>query len=444
MLLRNLLKSVVIAIALFLGISNPIQAKDPVPVVATFSILGDLVKQIGGNHVSLTTLVGPDGDAHVYQPTPADARAVSRAKVLFVNGLKFEGWIDRLVDASGFKGVRIVATKGIKAIPFEDNDEHGDSNHAFEWAGVFDLSVGTYNWSFAKVGGKYADPAMKMVILKSDKIDVTEEKAEKLLEDKNSDAKHHNDILVAQDKAYTLNFEDTKKATNFTVEITKAGKYAFFTEHMPFEFEADEHFFKDIAGKDVEPVMQEPDAGHDHGHSHGAVDPHAWQSATNIGIYIDNITMALAIANPSNAKDYFKNRELYVAKIRALDADIGSRMNAIPDNSRTVVTSHDAFGYFAKRYGLKFIAPQGMSTESEASAKDVAKLITQIRKEKISAVFVETITDNRLIKQIANETGAKIGGTLYSDALSKPSGPAGTYLKMMRHNASTILSALPK
>ena len=106
------------------------------------------------------------------------------------------------------------------------------------------------------------------------------------------------------------------------------------------------------------------------------------------------------------------------------------------------MTSHDAFGYFADAYGLEFLAPQGLSTESEASAADVAELITQIREDGISAVFVESITDGRLMEQIASETSAVVGGTLYSDALSPEDGPAGTYLDMMRHNSATISQAL--
>ena len=222
--------------------------------------------------------------------------------------------------------------------------------------------------------------------------------------------------------------------------LEKEGSYAFFTEHMPFEFEADEHFFKDVAGKDVEPVEQEPEAGHHH--HHGAFDPHAWHSAENVVTYVNNIAAALVTADPANSASYNKNRDDFVVKLKALDASIMKRMNALPKGKRTVVTAHDAFGYFAKRYGLRFEAPQGMSTESEASAKDVAKLITQIRKEKISAVFLETITDNRLMEQISRETGAKIGGTLYSDALSGPKGPASTYLDMLRHNALTIAKSL--
>ena len=338
MRLKTLLQSATAVIAIALATPSLVYAKDTTPVVATFSILGDLVREIGGKHIALTTLVGPDGDAHVYKPTPADARAVSVAKVLFVNGLDFEGWIDRLVDASDFKGARVVATKGIKAIPFgeDDHDDHNDDDHA-----------------------KHDDH-------------------------KDDDHAKHDDH--------------------------KGDDHAKHDDHA--------------------------------GHDHGAFDPHAWQSAENIVIYVDNIAAALAKADPSNASKFFENRAKYVAKVKALDADISARMRALPEAARTVITSHDAFGYFAKRYGLNFEAPQGMSTESEASAKDVAKLITQIRKEKIRAVFVETITDNRLMEQIVRETGAKIGGTLYSDALSGADGPAGTYLDMMRHNSSTILGAL--
>ncbi|MEM7025682.1 MAG: zinc ABC transporter substrate-binding protein, partial [Pseudomonadota bacterium] len=180
----------------------------------------------------------------------------------------------------------------------------------------------------------------------------------------------------------------------------------------------------------------------EHGHHHGAFDPHAWQSLANGEIYARNIAKALAAADPDNAASYDANTETYISEMQALDAEILALVAALPEEARTVVTSHDAFGYFAARYGLTFEAPQGLSTESEPSAADVAEMITQIREENISAVFVESITDNRLLEQIANDTGASIGGTLYSDALSGPDGPASTYLDMMRHNATTIAQAL--
>jgi zinc/manganese transport system substrate-binding protein len=318
---RTLFRAAAVVFALSIGAPVTTNADDKTPVVATFSILGDMVARIGGDHVAVTTLVGPDGDAHVYQPTPADARAVSEAEVLFVNGLEFEGWIDRLVDASGFNGTRVVATRGIEAIAFDDHHDHGKDQH-----------------------GK----------------------------DDNGAEKH------------------------------------------------DDHA----------------------GHHHGAFDPHAWQSLGNAVTYAENIMIALAQADPDNAAAFYRNRVAYVAKIKALDAEIRDRTAALPQSKRTVVTSHDAFQYFGRDYGLTFLAPQGLSTESEASAKDVARLIEQMRKEGISAVFVENITDARLLEQIARETGARIGGTLYPGALSGPDGPAPTYLDMMRHNATTLTTAL--
>ena len=293
------------------------QSDRPIPVVATFSILGDMVERIGGEHVDVTTLVGPDGDTHVYRPTPSDARAVSEAKIPVVNGLQFEGWLDRLIDASDFSGVRVVATVGIDLIA-ADHDAHDDH-------------------------------------------------------DADDDHAAHDDS----------------------------------------------------------------DA-----HDHGVFDPHGWQSLRNATVYVDNITAALAKADPGNAGAFYRNREVYVDEIEALDSEIRTMVAGLPAGSRTVVTSHDAFQYFGRDHGLTFIAPQGLSTESEASAQDVARLVEQIRDQGIRAVFIENISDPRLLERIAGETGAAVGGTLYPGALSGPDGPASTYLDMMRHNASTLAQAL--
>jgi zinc/manganese transport system substrate-binding protein len=309
--LRSTLKSATALAAFTLSFPMASWAEEPIPVVATFSILGDMVERIGGEHIALTTLVGPDGDAHVYQPTPKAARSVAESDVLFLNGLDFEGWLERLAEAASFDGAMVVATNGVVPIAFDDHDDHDDEKH-------------------------------------------------------------------------------------------------------------DDHA----------------------GHNHGAFDPHAWQSLENAVIYANNIAAGLAQADPENAGDYYANRAAFVAEVEMLSADIEAMMKSLPADKRTVVTPHDAFGYFAATYDLTFVAPQGMSTESEVSAGDVAALITQIREESISAVFIESITDNRMMEQIANETGATIGGTLYSDALSAKSGPASTYLDMMRHNATTLFDAL--
>jgi zinc/manganese transport system substrate-binding protein len=281
---------------------------------------------VGGDRVEVTTLVGPDGDAHVFQPAPADAQAVSGAQVIVANGLGFEGWMERLVEASGTQATLITAADGVTPIAF------GEEEHA---------------------------------------------------EEEGHDHDHGHDHA-----------------------------------------EGEEH-------------------DHDHaGHDHGAFDPHAWQSVTNVALYVGNIERGLAAADPAGAETYAANAAAFLAELDTLDAEIRAAVAALPEDRRTVVTSHDAFGYFAADYGLTFIAPQGVSTEAEASAQDVAALITQIRDAGIAAVFVENIADRRLLDQIATETGAAIGGTLYSDALSGPDGPAGTYLAMMRHNLSQLTAAL--
>ena len=287
-------------LALFLALAvTPAAAQDKLSVVATFSILGDLVKNVGGDRVALTTLVGPDGDAHVYSATPADAKSVAEAKVVFTNGLGFEGWMERLVKASGTKAQVSVATKGIKPRRME--------------------------------GGQ--------------------------------------------------------------------------------------------------------------GHSHEA-DPHAWQSVANAKIYVANIRDALISADPAGKAEYEANASAYSAKLDALEKDIRSAVGNIPAARRKIITSHDAFGYFQAAYGIDFIAPQGVSTETEASARDVARIIRQIKAQKIPAIFLENVSDPRLVRRISDETGAKVGGTLFSDALSGPQGPAPTYIDMMRHNLRQFSDAL--
>jgi len=282
---------------------QPQAQPERVKVVATFSILGDLVRQVGGERVEVVTLVGPDGDGHVYSPTPADGRRLAAAKVVVTNGLRFEGWINRLVRSSATKAAIVEAAKGVQPI--------------------------------------------------------TEERA-----------------------------------------------------------------------------------GDSHGHAHGAVDPHAWQSVPNTKIYIANIRDALVAADPAGRAAYEAKAEEFLKALDALDAEVRATVARIPADRRRIITSHDAFAYFEKAYGLDFVAPQGVSTDSEASAKDVARIIQQIRREKIRAVFVENISDARLAERIAKETGAKIGERLYSDALSQPDGPAATYIDMIRHNIRAISTAL--
>ena len=285
-------------VVLFAALATPSFAQEKLKVVATFSILSDLVKNVGGDRVDARTLVGPNGDAHVYQPSPSDAKTLADAKVVFVNGLGFEGWMERLIKASGSKAPVVTATKGVK--PRKSDDEH----------------------------------------------------------------------------------------------------------------------------------------------SHGGADPHAWQSVANAKIYVANIRDGLSAADPAGKASYEASAAAYLAQLDALDAEVKAAIDRIPADRRRIITTHDAFGYFAAAYGVDFIAPQGVSTESEVSARDVAKIITQIRKQRIPAVFLENVTDDRLLKRIGAESGARIGGTLYSDALTDGQGAAPTYLDMMRHNVKQLAQAL--
>ena len=206
----------------------------------------------------------------------------------------------------------------------------------------------------------------------------------------------------------------------------------------------DEHDDDDEKQHDDEQAESKDDNdGEEHDdHHNGEFDPHGWQSLQNAIVYVDNITAALAKTSPSNASTFYENRAAYVEEIESLDREIRNMIALLPSSERTIVTSHDAFQYFGRDYGLTFLAPQGLSTESEASARDVAQLINQIRAERISAVFVENVADPRLVQQIATETGSIVGGKLFPGALSSEDGSAATYLDMMRHNATTIATAL--
>jgi zinc/manganese transport system substrate-binding protein len=314
-----------LALLVLLGLSGGADSADKLKAVASFSILGDMVRQVGGDRVEVVTLVSPDSDAHVFDPTPADAKTLAGAQLFFVNGLGFEGWMERLEKSSGFKGTVVVASTGVKPLTMSEEEGH-----------------------------------------------------------------HHGDAGAAE------------------------------------EHEHEEH----AKGEDHNEEGEE------------VTDPHAWQDLANGKLYIANIRDGLIAADPEGKAVYEANAAKYLDAIAKEDTVVKAALATLPEARRKIITSHDAFGYFGAAYGLEIIAPEGVSTESEASAQDVARIIRQIKEEKIPAVFLENVTDHRLLDQIARETGAKIGGTLYSDALSGPDGPAPTYLDMFRHNVGTLTAAL--
>lgn len=291
----------------------PAWAEERLPVVATFSILADIAQRVGGDRIAVRTLVGPGGDAHTYQPSPADARAVAEARLLVTNGLGMEGWMDRLVRAAGFKGRVAVASGGIAVQTMTEEEGH-DHGHG---------------------------------------------RAQR---------------------------------------------------------------------KRVKPAV--------------VSDPHAWQSLANGDRYARNIAESLIAIDPAGAETYRANYAAYSAELAALDAWVRSELAGVPAAKRRIITSHDAFGYFGTAYGVELLSPVGFSTEAEPSAADVANLIRQIREQGVKAIFVETISDPRLVEQIAREAGGAVGGTLYSDSLSKAGGPADSYIKMFRYNVATMKAGM--
>lgn len=298
-----------VATALLLTVLFPLQANAKLNVIASFSILGDMAKNIGQEHIALRTIVGPDSDAHVYEPAPSDAIAMSKADVVLVNGLQFEGFISRLIEASETAAPVIEVSSGAAIIR-------------------------------DPAGGHY----------------------------------HFNN-----------------------------GKAVFHA--APF-------------------------------------DPHAWQSMNNAQVYVNNITEAFCAADADHCSAYRANANRYQEKLDTLAVDITRAISAIPETRRTVVVGHNAFRYFEERYGIHFLSPQGVSTDSEASAADVAGILREMKKNKAAAVFSENISNPRLVQQIAAEAGLPVSGVLYSDALSTASGPASTYIDMMKHNVNTLVSAL--
>ncbi len=307
--MRRLMWAEGLLAALLLSFS-PAIAEQKATAVATFSILADLTKRIGGDHIEVLTLVGPNGDAHVFEPGPKESAELAQADLLIANGLGFEPWLQRLEDASGFKGTLIVATDGIAPLR-GDEEQEGE------------------------------------------------------------------------------------------------------------EAESEEE-----------------------GQDHGAFDPHAFQDLANAQVYAANIAKGLSAVAPAYAAEFKANADNLIAEMAALDRELKAEFAAIPQERRRILTSHDAFHYFGKAYGVEFVAVQGVSTETEPSAEDLATIVRQARDGHLSAIFLENMADPRLAETVAQESGVRIGGELYADALSEPDGPAPDYLSLIRYNAKQLLAAM--
>jgi len=305
--IRAILHIILAGVAILLGGATA-NAAERIKVVATFSVIGDMVANVGGDQVELVTLVGPGGDTELFKPSLADAKSVAEAKIVFMNDLndEFEPWLVPLLKQVNFSGTKIVVSRGAKT--YTSTEERAPRNRS------------------------------------------TEEE----------------------------------------------------------------------------------------------IDQHAWLDPKNGVIYVRNISAALAKADPANAAEYRARADAYIKELQALDAWAKAEVAVLPAAKRRVLASHDSLQYLARAYGITLLAINGWTNNNEPSAAELARLTKQIRQEGIHALFLDSITDPRAMQQVAKETGASIGGTLYGDALSPPGGEADTYLKMIRHDVATLKAGMLK
>ncbi|MBU0924104.1 zinc ABC transporter substrate-binding protein [bacterium] len=372
------------------------------------------VEKIGGDKVKVTTMVKPGSDPHSYEPKPSQMKDISNAKIYFPIGLEFENaWLNKF--ASQNKDMKFVEmTKGIELISMakhhhhhhEENHEHEREELPYEWAGIFELKKGTYNWSFSKVDGKYADSAMKMLIIKADKksdnlIETYEKTAKDAFEKNKTTIAKNGDLLETNDAFYELNFDEKQKVSTFKIDIKEDGKYLFFTEHMPTEFEADEHFFKDLAKNDIEAITTFPKEDE---HQHGK-DPHTWTSPSNVKIMAKNIYDTLVEFDPNNKNYFERNYSKFIEEINQTDKQIKDTLSVLPKDSKFMVF-HPSWGYFAKEYSLVQLAIEVEGKEPKP--KVLQKIIDEAKEQNVKAIFTQTEFSDKSAKAIANELKIKV------------------------------------
>jgi len=456
---KTVLKSSLVAGAfLFSGINQTAQANTK-SIVAVEPLVCDVVSAIAPPSTPVTCLIDRKQDVHDVKITPRQAQTLKSANQVFTLGSEMtpaiKKWLDNpLTVVVGVSAIEIDDHhddhddhSAAKHDDHDDHDDHGDSHGegAFEWAGVFDLSAGTYKWSFAKVDGDYADPAMKMVILNSGDIEASEELAKELLGSKNSETKRNNDKLVAQEKAYFLSFNEKKDTTTFTVEIKKAGKYAFFTEHMPFEFEADEHFFKDVSGDDVEPIAQVPDEGdHHHHHDHGGLDPHIWHDPHNIikmgNVISKNINKKISFFDRETKKVLKERTQAVNSILEDLDLWTQKQVATIPTDRRTIVSKHKAMEYYGDAFGLKTLSLLDyVGDSSSLRPETISTVIAELKEENVKVLFAEQKPPSKLLKNLSRQTSTPIArNQIFVDGLMLE----GNTVSVAVHNTCTIVDSL--
>ena len=449
---RAIINGSILSGAVFLsGVNQGVQANQK-SIVAVEPLVCDLVKVIAPPSNPVSCLIDRKKDVHDVKISPRQAQILKSASQIFTLGPEMTPAIKKWLKDP------ITVVVGVSAIDIEDHDDHsvkghddhddhdkGHGDQPFEWAGIFELSAGTYKWSFAKVDGEYADPAMKMVILQSDGINSSEKIAEELLEAKDSEVKSNNDVLVSSDKAYLLKFDRRKESTVFTIDIQKDGKYAFFTEHMPFEFEANEHFFKDISGNDVEPISQAPETGDDHHHhDHGELDPHVWHDPHNIikigKLISKNIKKNISLFDRANRQLLRERSKSVNSILEDLDQWTQQQVSTIPGKQRTIVSKHKAMEYYGDAFGLKTISLLDyLGHSSSLRPQTVSLVVAELKTKNVKALFPEQTPPSKLLRNLSRQTSTPIASKqIFVDGLM----PTGNTISVAVHNTCNIVNTL--
>ncbi len=447
---------------LFSTVSQDVLAKGK-SYVAVEPLTCDLVKSIALTSDKVTCLVKRKQDVHDFKITPRQAQLLNSADKVFTLGKEMTP------SMKNWESKPQTVVIGVSAIDVDDHSDHGahddHSDHSaakvddhsdhgghddhaegsFEWAGKFKLSKGSYSWSFAKLGGEYADPAMKMVILESNDIESSEELAKELLGSKDSINKKNNGTLVASNKAYVLNFDQRKEITVFNVKIEKDGQYTFFTEHMPFEFESDEHFFKDVSNSDVEPIAQVPDEGEGHHHhDHGGLDPHVWHDPHNIikmgEIVSKSLKKDISVFNRSDRKLINSSFASVDSTLEELDSWIVEQVSTIPESNRVIVSKHKAMEYYGDAFGFETISLLDFLGDSSSLRPDnIQTTLKMLDEENVKSIFPEQIPASKLLKNLSRQSSVPLASNqIFVDGLMM----TGNTVSVAVHNTCTIVNSL--
>ena len=460
--------SVIAGTIIFSGFGQDVLAKGK-SYVAVEPLVCDLVKSIALPSDEVTCLVDRKQDVHDFKINPRQAQLLNNSDKVFTLGKEMTP------SMRNWESKKQTVVIGVSAIDVDDHSDHGGhddhaehsakvddhsdhgghddhSDHgghddhaegAFEWAGKFQLSKGSYKWSFAKVDGEYADPAMKMVILKSNDIEGSEDLAKELLGSRFSTRRNNNGTLTASNKAFVLNFDQRNESTVFNVEIKEDGQYTFFTEHMPFEFEANEHFFKDALNSDVEPIAQVPDEGEGHHHhDHGGLDPHVWHDPHNI-IKMGNVineSLKKDASKRSIRKQINERFEKADSVLEDLDSWIVEQVGSIPEENRVIVSKHKAMEYYGDAFGFETISLLDfLGDSSSLRPENIKSVLKELKEDNVLALFPEQKPASKLLRNLSRQSSIPISSDqIFVDGLMMD----GNTVSVAVHNTCTIVDSL--